>query len=324
MSQMAGGFNIAIAATQQEWGKQLSTNEKIAEFADIPADRPVLIAGPTACGKSELALRLAQAADGIVVNADALQVWSCWRVLSARPTAAQEAQVPHALYGHISPGDDYSVGGWLRDLTPIVRRWQAGEGPRPIIVGGTGLYLSALTEGLAEIPATPPEVRTMASARLQAGGVKALLAGLDARTAERIDRRNPMRVQRAWEVLHVTGRGLADWQDQTPPALLPAADCTTLLIAPERDWLAERIDRRFDLMLKDGALEEARKVLPFWDPQALWAKAIGAPELIDFLNGACDLETSRTRAQAATRQYAKRQRTWFRSRMSGWHKILRP
>ena len=286
--------------------------------AKIPADRPVLIAGPTASGKSALALEIAAGAGGVVVNADALQVWSCWRVLSARPSAGDEAAAAHALYGHRAPGEDYSVGHWLREVAAIFAAHRAGAGPRPIVVGGTGLYFTALTEGLAEIPPTPPEIRAEADARRVAEGHAGMLAELDAASAARVDARNPVRVQRAWEVMRATGRGLAAWQDETPAPMLPLGGATALVIEAERDWLAERIDRRFDLMLAEGALEEARAVLPIWEPRALWARAIGAPELVAHLRGELSLAEARIRAQAASRQYAKRQRTWYRGRMADW------
>ena len=286
--------------------------------ADPDPARHVLIAGPTASGKSALALDLAQRQGGLIVNADALQVWSCWRLLSARPSAAEEAEAPHRLYGHRHPGEDYSVGHWLREITGLL-----ATGERLIIIGGTGLYFTALTEGLAEIPGTPPATRLLADQRLAAEGPEALLAELDPATRARIDALNPARIQRAWEVQSATGRGLAAWQDGTPPPLLPLDQVTPLLIEADRDWLADRIDRRFDLMLEGGALEEARAVLPIWAEKALWARAIGAPELIAHLRGEIDLATARSLAQAASRQYAKRQRTWFRSKMGGWHKIMR-
>lgn len=291
----------------------------LTDLAQIDPSRHVLIAGPTASGKSALALDLARTQGGIVVNADALQVWSCWRVLSARPSPAEEAQARHALYGHIAPGRDYSVGHWLREVAALL----AG-GQRLIITGGTGLYLSALTEGLAEIPATPAALRARADARLAAEGAGALLAELDPATLARIDRLNPARIQRAWEVQAATGRGLAAWQDDTPAPLLPLADCTPLLIEADRDWLAARIDRRFLQMLAEGALNEVRAVLPNWQPTAPWARAIGAPELVAHLHGESTLADATMAAQAASRQYAKRQRTWFRGRMRHWHKIARP
>ena len=287
-------------------------------FDNIDPARHVVLAGPTASGKSALALAIARAQGGVVVNADALQVWSCWRVLSARPSPEDEATVPHLLYGHRAPGQDYSVGHWLREVAGLL-----ASGQRLIVVGGTGLYLTALTEGLAEIPATPPAVRALADRRRASEGAAALLAELDPETAARIDPLNPARIQRAWEVLAATGRGLTRWQAETPPPLLPPATCTALLIETDRDRLAARIEARFDAMLAAGALEEARAVLPIWAPAALWSKAIGAPELIAHLRGEITLAAATEAAKAASRQYAKRQRTWFRARMSGWHKIMR-
>lgn len=285
----------------------------LPDLSQLPPDRPVLIAGPTASGKSALALHVARTRGGVIVNADASQVFANWRVLTARPGAEDEAQAPHLLYGHV-PGDaPYSVGHWLREVAPLLR-----DGPRPIIVGGTGLYLSALTEGLAEIPALPDHIRPEAEARLRDGGLAALLADLDARTLARIDRQNPMRVQRAWEVWRGTGRGLAAWQDATPPPLLPLQDALPILVDAPKDWLNSRIARRFDQMLKAGALDEARANLATWNPDHLSSKAIGAPELIAHLQGRMTLAAAQEAATVATRQFAKRQRTWFRARMRGW------
>jgi tRNA dimethylallyltransferase len=288
----------------------------------IDPRRPVLIAGPTASGKSALAMRIA-GPGSVVVNADALQVWDCWRVLSARPAPEDEARVPHALYGHKSPGDDYSVGHWLRDLALILADFRQG-GPRPVIVGGTGLYLSALTEGLAEIPATPPAIRAEADARLADRGLAAMVAELDRATAARTDLLNPARVQRAWEVLRATGRGLAEWQAAGGHPLLPLAQAEALRIDADRDWLAQRIDSRFSKMITEGALEEAGAILPVWDPAAPWAKAIGAPELVAHHLGKMSLADAISAGQLATRQYAKRQRTWLRSRMRGWKPLSLP
>jgi tRNA dimethylallyltransferase len=283
---------------------------------DIAPDRPVLIAGPTASGKSALALEIARTQGGVIVNADALQVYENWKILSARPSPEDEAAVPHRLYGHVGARTPYSTGHWLREVAAILK-----APARPIIVGGTGLYFSALTEGLAEIPATPAAIRAEADHLLASQGLAPLLALLDPTTLARIDTRNPMRVQRAWEVQRATGRGLAAWQDDTPPPLLPLNACTPLLITADKDWLGARIARRFDAMLAAGALDEARANLPHWDPALPSMKAIGAPELIAYLRGEMTLDQAREAATIATRQYAKRQRTWFRARMRAWHAV---
>ena len=284
-------------------------------IADIAADKPVLIAGPTASGKSELAMRIAEAQGGLVVNADAIQVYANWRVLTARPGPEDEARAPHHLFGHVAYDQDYSVGHWLREVAELL-----GSGERLIIVGGTGLYFSALTEGLAEIPATPPEVRDEADQMRMSGRMDEMLEALDAETRARIDTQNPMRVQRAWEVQLATGRPLSAWQDDTPPPLLPLDEATPILLEADKDWLNDRIERRFAQMLALGALEEARRNLANWDASLPSARAIGAPELIAHLNGEMSLEGAQDRATIATRQYAKRQRTWFRARMNGWQR----
>lgn len=277
----------------------------------------MLIAGPTASGKSALALELAARDGRVIVNADALQVYDCWRVLSARPSLADEAVAAHALYGHVARDQAYSVGHWLREVRAFLGR-------PVVIVGGTGLYFSALTEGLSEIPATPAEMRALADRRLADEGIAALLAELDAGTLARIDRLNPARVQRAWEVQASTGRGLAAWQDATGPALLPLAEAEALVIRPDVAWLDARIARRFAAMLAEGALDEVRAALPFWQPGQPWAKAIGAPELVAHLHGEISLAEAAEAATLASRQYAKRQRTWFRSRMKHWREITLP
>ncbi|SMY07494.1 tRNA (adenosine(37)-N6)-dimethylallyltransferase MiaA [Flavimaricola marinus] len=279
-----------------------------ALIAGIPADRPVLIAGPTASGKSALAMEIAEAQGGIILNADALQVFDGWRILTARPSDEDQRRCAHALYGHVPFDADYSVGHWLRNVQPYLL------GARPIIVGGTGLYLSALTQGLAEIPATPDHIRSEADAL----PLDALRDGLDAATASRIDLANRARVQRAWEVRANTGRGLADWQAETPAPLLPLSEATALVVDAPPEWLTPRIERRFDMMLDQGAVEEARAMEPRWDPAYLSSKAIGAAELIDYVRGACTLDDARQAAIVGTRQYAKRQRTWFRKRMRDW------
>lgn len=279
---------------------------------EVPADKPILIAGPTASGKSALALDIARRGGGIIVNADALQVFDGWRILTARPDDADLASAAHALYGHVPFDRPYSVGHWLRDVAALL----AGQ-ERLIIVGGTGLYLTALTEGLAEIPPVPHAIR----ARADAMPLSDLLAGLDDTTRGRIDTANRMRVQRGWEVAQATGRSLADWQDATPPPLLPLSDAVPLVLDAPKDWLTPRIARRFDAMLAAGALDEAAAMHPTWDPAHPSSKAIGAAELIAHLEGRMSLDKAREAAVIATRRYAKRQRTWFRARMRNWETI---
>ncbi len=284
----------------------------IVDRLDI--ERPVLLAGPTASGKSALALEIAERTGGPIVNADALQVFADWRILTARPSAADEARVPHRLYGHVPGGSAYSVGIWLRDLTPLL------DGPPPVIVGGTGLYFSNLVDGLADIPDVPSEVLAEADARLAEAGAAALAGDLDPETRARIDLANPARVRRAWSVLRATGRGLAAWQDDTPPPLLPLTRAQPLLMDAPKDWLTPRIARRVRQMLDGGAVEEARQNLPHAGARPS-SKAIGANELFAHLRGGLPLPEVEARMIVATRRYAKRQRTWFRARMGNWQRV---
>ena len=280
---------------------------------NAPSHTPILIAGPTASGKSALALECADRFGGTIINADALQVFENWRVLSARPDEADEARAKHVLYGHLPYDADYSVGAWLREVEPFLNTQE-----RPIIVGGTGLYFTALTQGLAEIPATPRNIRVEADAIVTDRGFEALIPEIDERTQSSIDLMNPMRVQRAWEVQRATGKGIRAWQDETPAPLLPLTDSIPILFDVEKDWLNARIAQRFDIMLDTGALEEAQMNLENWDPALLSNRAIGAPELIAYLQGQLTLDEARDAATIATRQFAKRQRTWFRSKMKNW------
>ena len=291
--------------------------------------RPILIAGPTASGKSELALGLAERFGGCVINADALQVYEGWRILTARPSEADEARAPHHLYGHVPlTTADYSVGRWLRELEPLLARC-AAEGRRPIIVGGTGLYFKALTEGLAEIPETPPEIRAAMEERLAEIGPEAFFEELRARdpdTAGQIDAANPRRVLRAREVLETTGTGLAAWRARTPPPLLPLGAVDALVLEPPRDLLRERIARRFDQMLADGGLDEVAAVSARGFAAEDFArlpglKALGASELRAHLLGESSRDEAVERAVAATRQYAKRQSTWARNQMNAWKRL---
>jgi tRNA dimethylallyltransferase len=283
---------------------------------DIDPDRPVLIAGPTATGKSALALAIARAQGGVIVNADALQVYENWHILSARPGPEETSQAPHRLYGHVGAQQDYSVGHWLREVSDLLH-----SPDRPIITGGTGLYFTALTEVLADIPATPAAIRHEADRCRKAGGIDRMRAALDPETRARIDALNPMRVQRAWEVQQATGHGLAAWHEATPAPLLPLDAYQPLLLEAETDWLNARIARRFDRMLDAGALDEVRANLADWDPDRPSSRAIGAAELVAVLRGEATLDEAREAATIATRQFAKRQRTWFRARMRHWRRV---
>lgn len=299
-------MGIAAPAKRTEGQKLRRIIEK------LDPSRPVLIAGPTASGKSALALAIAETQGGVIVNADASQVYACWRVLTARPPAEEEARAPHALFGHLPYDALYSAGAWLREAVPFLR-----GGPRPIFVGGTGLYFTALTEGLSNIPATPPELRTRADTL----SLEALRADLDPDTTAKIDLANRARVQRAWEVQTATGVGLAAWQADTPPPALPLSRAHAFVMDAPKEWLTPRIERRFDMMLEGGALAEAEAMLARYDPALASCRAIGAPELIDYLRGDISLKTARERATVATRQYAKRQRTWFRKRCKDWETV---
>ncbi len=292
------------------------TGQGLINLDALDAERPVLIAGPTASGKSALALAVAERTGGAIVNADALQVYDGWRILTARPDDADLARAPHLLYGHVDYRAPYSAGAWLRDIAPLL-----SARPAPVIVGGTGLYFAALTEGLAEIPPIPPQVRRRADALMAAEGIAAMCAQLDEETLARIDRQNPMRVQRAWEVMQATGRPLAAWQDDTPQPLLPLEASQPFVLTPQKTWLNSRIDARFDAMIAGGALEEVRRMAPDWDPARPSSKAIGAAPLMRWLAGEVSLDEACEAAKLASRQYAKRQRSWFRARMRGWQTI---
>lgn len=291
---------------------------------DTREPRAVLIAGPTASGKSALALGLARALDGAVINADSQQVYREWRLLTARPSPEDEAAVPHFLYGHVSVASDYSVGAWLADLEAALAVCRA-RALRPIITGGTGLYSRALTEGLAPIPPVPRETRARAEAELARLGPDALLRRLaehDPETAAAIDPANPARVLRALEVLEATGTGLAEWHRRTPPPLLPAEATVRLALTPPRAALYARCDARLDAMLEAGVLDEVARVMALGlDPSLPGMKAVGAPELMAHLRGEVPLPEALARAKTATRNYAKRQLTWIRNQMRDWPRL---
>jgi tRNA dimethylallyltransferase len=281
--------------------------------------KAVLIAGPTASGKSALALKLAQKLGGIVVNADSMQVYRDLRILTARPTPAEEAAVPHRLYGHLDASVNFSAGAWVTDAAEVLE--EARRLARvPIFVGGTGLYFKALTRGLSAVPAIPPDIREDVRARLERNGIEALYAELarcDGASAERLKPRDRTRIARALEVVEATGRSLTDWHREGLPPLLPPDSFRALFLNPERDALYERIDARFDAMLRQGALDEvARLAARNLDPVLPAMKAHGVPPLMAHLKGEITLDDAASAARADTRHYAKRQFTWFRHQLA--------
>ncbi len=292
---------------------------------DFDNAKPILIAGPTASGKSALGITLAQKYNGVVINADALQIYRQWHILTARPDDSETTQCPHLMYGHVDIGTPYSVGHWINDLRICLQN-VAAQGLRPIILGGTGLYFQMLTQGIAAVPDIPDTVKSQAEVIEETNGKHAfaqILAQSDPKTLSRIDAQNPVRTRRAWEVLTATGKGLSDWQDDTPPPLLNIDDTIPVQLVCDTDWLNARIARRFDLMIDAGALDECRAVLNagLWDEAHPSCKAIGAKELIGHIQNGDDLDHAVELAKIQTRRYAKRQRTWFRSKMSNWHAL---
>jgi len=278
----------------------------------------VLIAGPTASGKSQLALELAERAGGVVINADSMQVYRDLRVLTARPTMEEEATAPHRLYGHVDAAINFSAGAFLADAAKVLEEARA-QGRPPIFVGGTGLYFKALTRGLSAVPPIAPEIRESIRARLERDGVEALhaeLAKRDLASAERLKQRDRTRIARALEVVEATGRSLTDWHREGLPPILPPGEFAALFLAPGRDALYARIDARFDAMLKAGALDEvARLAARKLDPLLPAMKAHGVPPLIRHLRGELALEEAASIGRADTRHYAKRQFTWFRHQL---------
>jgi tRNA dimethylallyltransferase len=281
----------------------------------------ILIAGPTASGKSAAALALAERLRGTVINADSMQVYRELPILTARPTIGDEARAPHRLYGIVSAGDAYSVGQWLEDTARAIEEAKTGERV-PILIGGTGLYFKALLEGLAPIPDIPPEIRQMWRERAAALGAEGLhreLAARDPAMAARLRPSDPQRLVRALEVIDATGISLAEWQGGEAAPLLAARAVRRLVVAPERDVLYAAIDARFDRMMERGALEEVRALLSLGlDPGLPAMRAHGVRELATYLAGACSLEEAVTKAKTESRRYAKRQMTWARRFMQDW------
>lgn len=286
--------------------------------------RAVLIAGPTASGKSALALQVAERLGGIVINADSMQVYRELRILTARPDADDEARVDHRLYGHVGAGEAYTVARWLKDLERVLAEARA-DGRLPVIVGGTGLYLTAATEGLSEIPPVPGDIRDRW--RLRAAGegsatLHAVLAARDPLMAARLRPADTQRILRALEVLDATGRSLAAWQAIRQPPLLPRDAVLPFVVAPDRQRLHLSIARRFQAMVDAGGLDEAARFAALGlDPALPAMKAIGVPEMVAAASGGCSIEDAVRRAVVATRQFAKRQETWFKNQMPDWTRL---
>ena len=283
----------------------------------------VLIAGPTASGKSALALKLARDFGGAVINADAMQVYRELRVLSARPDAVEEALAPHYLYGFASAFEPFSVARWLEAAKAALADARA-KGLLPIVTGGTGLYFAALLNGLSPIPEIHASIRVEARQKLAEIGNERFHAELVARDpvmGARLPVGDSQRLVRAWEVLEATGQSLAEWQMlKGEPAL--KGDLARFVLKPNREWLVERIGRRFRAMIEAGALEEVR-ALKDLSPDLPAARALGVPPLIAHLDGRLSLDQAIEQAITETRRYAKRQMTWFRHQMPDWTVIER-
>ncbi len=285
----------------------------------MPIDA-VLIAGPTASGKSAAARLLAQEIGGAVINADSMQVYAETRILTARPTDEDMVSAPHLLYGHVGVGESYSAGRYQAEAGQALRT--AREAGRiPILTGGTGMYFGVLTDGIANIPAVPAGVREAAEALRNEIGAKAFhdeLAARDPVAAERLRDSDTQRTLRAYEVFEATGRPLSEWQEEMGEPLLAGLNLARFVLSPPRDVLHERINARFDKMLARGALEEAKSLEGIrLSPTA--AKIIGLRELQSVAEGGLSIDEAGERSKSATRQYAKRQLTWFRRRMADWN-----
>jgi tRNA dimethylallyltransferase len=284
----------------------------------VSSSEIILIAGPTASGKSALAMTLAEKLGGVIINADSMQVYRDLRIITARPSVEDERRVPHRLYGHVDAAENFSVGRWCEEAAAALAATQR-TGRAAILVGGTGLYFSTLTRGLAAVPPIPAEIREQVRARLAGDGVAALHAELkwrDPAAAARLMPGDRARIARALEVVLATGRSLLDWHDDNKPAGLDAARAAKVFLTVDRDELMRRIDARFDAMMAAGALGEvgalaAREL----DPALPAMKAHGVPWLIRHLAGDITLEQAVEEAKRDTRQYTKRQATWFRNQL---------
>jgi tRNA dimethylallyltransferase len=281
----------------------------------------ILIAGPTASGKSGAALELAARFGGTIINADSMQVYRELRVLTARPSESEEASAPHRLYGTVGAAEAYSVGRWLGDVAATIEEAN-NAGSLPIIVGGTGLYFKALTEGLAPVPDIPPEIRSRWRDEAERVGRSGLLKELVARDpgiAPRLLGSDTQRLVRALEVIDATGISLAEWQGTNAPPILDPSRTLRLVVAPEREPLYAAIDARFDTMLERGVLEEVERLIALrLEPGLPAMRAHGVRELAAYLVGAVSRGEAITKAKTESRRYAKRQMTWLRRFMVDW------
>lgn len=287
--------------------------------------RSILIAGPTASGKSRLALELALRLDGVVINADSMQVYRELRVLTARPDAADEAAAPHRLYGTVPGAEAYSAGRYVEDARrEIAAAWSAGK--VPIVVGGTGLYFKALLEGLSPIPAVPEEIRAHWRAegeRIGAAALHEVLAARDPAMAARLAATDTQRIVRALEVLEATGRSLGAWQKLSGEPVVRDPEALKYVVSPPRDTLRQRCDARFDAMVAGGALDEVAALMRLQlDPGLPVMRALGVAPLAAFVAGEMTLEEATERGKAETRQYLKRQTTWLARNMISWNAVL--
>ncbi|MCK8782405.1 tRNA (adenosine(37)-N6)-dimethylallyltransferase MiaA [Rhizobium sp. NTR19] len=285
----------------------------------------VLITGPTASGKSALAVEVAKHVGGVVINADSMQVYDTLKVLTARSSDEDMQGVPHFLYGHVPATRTYSTGEWLREVTPLLETLKV-EGRMPVIVGGTGLYFKALTGGLSDMPEISQGTRCAVRLRLKEQGAPALHAVLSERDPEAAKSLQPtdgQRIVRALEVLEETGKSLLAFQERRGPMIVDPARATKLVVLPDRAVLHERINLRFQRMMESGALDEVRTLLakePAADAPVM--KAIGVREIAEMLQGRMTPSEVVERCSALTRQYAKRQMTWFRNQMDEtWQRV---